>query len=120
MVPSVTGPSYGGRRGRSSTLRVLRDRALRGTTSITASPDRDVSRRPAMSIRDHIQRRWRRSEAIAVAAYPLRRYLPTARIRDAVMTRRGLKWGVPALLLAIPYLAAIAPIRAVHPESAVS
>src|SRR5690625_7358931 len=63
-----------------------------------------------MSIRDHIQRRWRRSEAIAVAAYPLRRYLPTARIRDAVMTRRGLKWGVPAMLLAIPYLAAIALI----------
>jgi len=70
-----------------------------------------------MSIRDHIQRRWRRSEAIAVAAYPLRRYLPTARIRDAVMTRRGLKWGVPAMLLAIPYLAAIALISDVITQS---
>lgn len=56
---------------------------------------------------DRIRRRWRRSEDTAHALYPLRRFLPTARIRDAVMTRRGLKWGVPAMLLAAPYVAII-------------
>ena len=35
----------------------------------------------------------------------LRRYMPTNVIRDLVRTRRGLKWGVPAMLLAAPYLA---------------
>ncbi|WP_251050532.1 MULTISPECIES: hypothetical protein [unclassified Microbacterium] len=37
--------------------------------------------------------------------YYLRRYLPTNILLDAIRTRRrGLKWGVPAMLLAIPYL----------------
>lgn len=36
----------------------------------------------------------------------LRRCMPTNIVLDAIRTRRGLKWGVPAMLLAIPYLAA--------------
>lgn len=38
----------------------------------------------------------------------LRRYMPTNRLLDAIRTRRGLKWGIPAMLLAIPYLLAAA------------
>ena len=36
----------------------------------------------------------------------LRRWMLTNVIRDLVRTRRGLKWGVPAMLLAAPYLLA--------------
>ena len=36
----------------------------------------------------------------------LRRYMPTNRLLDAIRSRRGLKWGIPAMLLAIPYLLA--------------
>lgn len=40
--------------------------------------------------------------------YALRRFMPTNILLDAIHTRRGLKWGVPAMLLAIPYaLAAV-------------
>ena len=38
--------------------------------------------------------------------YFLRRYMPTNIALDAIRTRRGLKWGVPAMLLAGPYLLA--------------
>lgn len=38
--------------------------------------------------------------------YYLRRYMPTNVALDAIRTRRGLKWGVPAMLLAAPYLLA--------------
>jgi hypothetical protein len=34
----------------------------------------------------------------------LRRYMPNNILLDAVRTRRGLEWGVPAMLLAAPYL----------------
>ena len=34
----------------------------------------------------------------------MRRYMPTNILLHAIRTRRGLKWGVPAMLLAIPYL----------------
>ncbi|NYE93875.1 phosphotransferase system glucose/maltose/N-acetylglucosamine-specific IIC component [Psychromicrobium silvestre] len=34
----------------------------------------------------------------------LRRYMPTNRLLDAIRTRRGLKWGIPAMFLAVPYL----------------
>lgn len=34
----------------------------------------------------------------------MRRYMPTNILLYAIRTRRGLKWGVPAMLLAIPYL----------------
>ncbi len=36
--------------------------------------------------------------------YFLRRYMPTNILLDALRTRRGLRWGIPAMLLAIPYL----------------
>lgn len=36
--------------------------------------------------------------------YFLRRYMPTNILLDAIRMRRGLKWGVPAMLLAVPYL----------------
>ncbi|UOQ89207.1 sulfate permease [Agromyces endophyticus] len=35
-----------------------------------------------------------------------RRFMPTSILLDAVHKRRGLKWGVPAMLLAVPYLLA--------------
>lgn len=35
----------------------------------------------------------------------LHRYMPTNIVLGKLRTRRGLKWGVPAMLLAIPYLA---------------
>ncbi len=34
-----------------------------------------------------------------------RRCFPTNILLDLIRTRRGLKWGVPAMLLAVPYLA---------------
>ena len=34
----------------------------------------------------------------------MRRFMPTNILLDAICTRSGLKWGVPAMLLAIPYL----------------
>ena len=36
--------------------------------------------------------------------YFLRRYMPTNIALDAIRTRRGLRWGVPAMLMALPYL----------------
>lgn len=43
----------------------------------------------------------------AHARYYLRRYMPTNIALDAIRTRRGLKWGIPAMLLAVPsFLAA--------------
>ena len=46
--------------------------------------------------------------ATARSYFFLRRFMPTALVIDAIHTRRGLKWGVPAMLLAVPYaLAAI-------------
>lgn len=35
--------------------------------------------------------------------YFLRRYMPTNILLDAIRSPHGLKWGVPAMLLAIPY-----------------
>ena len=40
--------------------------------------------------------------SIAIHDY-LTRYMPTNKIRDRVYTREGLKWGIPAVLLAVPY-----------------
>jgi hypothetical protein len=39
----------------------------------------------------------------ARAHYSFRRFMPTNIALDAIHTRRGLKWGVPAMLIAIPY-----------------
>ena len=33
----------------------------------------------------------------------LRRWMPTNILLDKIRTRRGLKWGIPAMLLAVPY-----------------
>ncbi|MBN9177828.1 MAG: sulfate permease [Microbacterium sp.] len=38
--------------------------------------------------------------------YFLRRYMLTNILLDLIRTRRGLKWGVPAMFLAAPYLLA--------------
>ena len=38
--------------------------------------------------------------------YAVRRFMPTNVVLDAIHTRRGLKWGVPAMLLAVPYVLA--------------
>lgn len=38
--------------------------------------------------------------------YFLRLYMPSNILLDVIRTRRGLKWGVPAMMLAIPYLVA--------------
>lgn len=38
--------------------------------------------------------------------YFLRRHMPTNILLDLIRTRRGLKWSIPAMLLAAPYLLA--------------
>lgn len=38
--------------------------------------------------------------------YFLRRYMPTNILLDLIRTRRGLKWSIPAMILAAPYLLA--------------
>lgn len=38
--------------------------------------------------------------------YFLRLYMPTNILLDRIRTRRGVKWGLPAMLLAAPYLLA--------------
>ena len=35
----------------------------------------------------------------------LRRYMPSNILLDRIRTRRGLRWGVPAMVLALPYFA---------------
>lgn len=40
----------------------------------------------------------------ANTGYYLRRYMPTNRLLDAIRRRHNLKWGIPAVLLAAPYL----------------
>lgn len=34
----------------------------------------------------------------------MRRYMPTNIVLDLIRRRRGLKWGAPAMLIAVPYL----------------
>ena len=50
--------------------------------------------------------------ATARSYFFLRRFMPTAIVIDAINTRRGLKWGVPAMLLAVPYAVAAEYCRA--------
>lgn len=38
--------------------------------------------------------------------YFLRRYMPSNIVLDLIHTRKGLKWGGPVTLLAVPYLMA--------------
>ena len=42
--------------------------------------------------------------ASAEVRYFLRRYMPSNIVLDLIRSRRGLKWGLPAMLLAVPYL----------------
>jgi small-conductance mechanosensitive channel len=44
----------------------------------------------------------------ARAHYFFRRFMPTNIALDAIHTRRGLKWAVPAMLVAVPYALAAA------------
>ena len=41
--------------------------------------------------------------ASAEVRYFLRRYMPSNIVLDVLRTRQGLKWGIPAMLLAVPY-----------------
>ncbi|SEN21466.1 MULTISPECIES: sulfate permease [Cryobacterium] len=50
--------------------------------------------------------------ATARSYFFLRRFMPTAIVIDAISTRRGLKWGVPPMLLAVPYAIAAVYCRA--------
>lgn len=49
----------------------------------------------------------------------LRRYMPTNILLNAVRGRRGLKWGVPAMLLAVPYLIAASTLTSSIAESGI-
>lgn len=42
----------------------------------------------------------------ARAYYSLRRFMPTNILLDALHTRRGLKWGMPSVILSVPYAVA--------------
>ena len=48
----------------------------------------------------------------------MRRFMPTNVALDALRTRRGLKWGVPAMLLAIPYCFVAAYVTALIDDGA--
>lgn len=50
----------------------------------------------------------RTSVALSARGYGLLRYAPTNLLLNAIRTRRGLKWGGPAMLLAVPYFYAAA------------
>lgn len=50
----------------------------------------------------------RTSVAFSTRGYGVLRYAPTNLLINAIRTRRGLKWGVPAMLLSVPYLYAAA------------
>ena len=41
--------------------------------------------------------------SVARTHFAMRRFMPTNILLDVIHTRRGLKWGVPAMLLAVPY-----------------
>ncbi|WP_147522553.1 sulfate permease [Brevibacterium senegalense] len=58
-----------------------------------------VLERPAM---------LRTSVALSARGYGALGYAPTNLVLNAIRTRRGLKWGVPAMLLAVPYFYAAA------------
>lgn len=50
----------------------------------------------------------RTSVALSARGYGVLRYAPTNLLINAIRTRHGLKWGIPAMLLAVPYLYAAA------------
>lgn len=50
----------------------------------------------------------RTSVALSARGYGVLRYAPTNLLLNAIRNRRGLKWGIPAILLAAPYFYAAA------------
>lgn len=50
----------------------------------------------------------RTSVALSARGCGVLRYAPTNVLLNAIRVRRGLKWGVPAMLLSVPYLYAAA------------
>ncbi|WP_313536454.1 sulfate permease [Arsenicicoccus bolidensis] len=50
----------------------------------------------------------RTSVALSARGHGVLRYTPTNLLLNAIRTRRGHKWGIPAMLLAVPYLYAAA------------
>lgn len=56
--------------------------------------------------------------ASAHTRYFLRRYMPTNIALDAIRTRRGLRWGLPAMLLALPYLYAASVVTTLIADGA--
>ncbi len=50
----------------------------------------------------------RQSMNLSARAYGVLHYAPTNLLLNAIRTRRGLKWGIPAMLLGVPYLYAAA------------
>ncbi|GAA3799121.1 sulfate permease [Micrococcus endophyticus] len=50
----------------------------------------------------------RTSVALSARDYGVLRYAPANLLINTIRTRRGLKWGIPAMLLAVPYLYAAA------------
>ncbi len=48
------------------------------------------------------------SQRLSARGQGLLRFAPTNLLLDALRTRRGLKWGIPAMLLALPYIYAAA------------
>ncbi|TFD65157.1 sulfate permease [Cryobacterium ruanii] len=50
--------------------------------------------------------------ATARSYFFLHRFMPTTVVIDAINSRRGLKWGVPAMLLVVPYAIAAVYCRA--------
>ena len=51
---------------------------------------------------------FRTSVALSARSYGVLRYAPTNLLLNAIRTRRGLKWGIPAMLLAAVYFYAAA------------
>lgn len=50
----------------------------------------------------------RTSVALSARGYGVLRYAPTNLLLNAIRTRRGLRWGIPAMLLAVAYFYAAA------------
>ena len=66
-------------------------------------------------VAEHLKGRAMFEFILAVTArsyFFLRRFMPTAVVIDAINTRRGLKRGIPAMLLAVPYAIAAVYCRA--------
>ena len=77
-------------------LRVLRD-GLRALTHVLPPRRRNTcDERPVM---------FRLIWMLSVRTHDyLHRYMPSNRLLAAIRTRRGLKWGIPAMLVALPYI----------------